>query len=123
MIKVSTVITAILFVATPAFGIDTVDIVLDAKASSMKKAGLGPVIYPHKLHEQIYKCEDCHPSIFIDKRGANDIDMQKNITNQACGAPGCHNSAYAFPLFLCDNCHTALDPEDENSLSKRTSGK
>jgi c(7)-type cytochrome triheme protein len=112
---IRTTVTGIIcwLIASPAFGIDTIDMVLDSKVASMKKAGLGPVVYPHKLHEQIYKCEDCHPSIFIDKRGANDIDMQKNITDQACGASGCHNSAYAFPLYFCDKCHTPLEPTED----------
>ncbi|MDH5572614.1 MAG: hypothetical protein OEY89_12680, partial [Gammaproteobacteria bacterium] len=64
-----------------------------------------PVIYPHKLHEQVYECKQCHPKIFIEKIGANDVSMQKNIEEKYCGSAGCHNSANTFPLYVCDGCH------------------
>ncbi len=99
-----------LFVAltTQALAIDTINIIFDSKVSSMKEAGLGAVTYPHKLHEELYQCDDCHPRIFIEKKGGNDVNMQKNMTEQYCGFSGCHNSAYAFPLYLCDYCHEVL---------------
>ncbi len=81
---------------------------LGSKINSMKKADVGVVLYPHKLHEELYECSDCHPAIFKRKIGANDIDMQKNIDGKFCGASGCHNSAEAFPLYLCENCHTRV---------------
>ncbi len=82
------------------------DMKLDSKLSSMKKAGVGPVIFPHTKHEKIYKCGDCHPKIFKEKRGANDISMKKNMNLQFCGSQNCHNSRKAFPLFQCAKCHT-----------------
>lgn len=108
MIKV--LYSAALFIAlsAPALAIDTIDIIFDSKVDSMKEAGLGAVIYPHKRHEELYECDVCHPKIFIDKKGSNDINMQKNMTEQYCGYAGCHNSPYAFPLFLCDYCHEVL---------------
>ena len=78
------------------------------KVESMMKAGVGPVIYPHKLHEEIYECSDCHPRLFKEKIGANDMNMQKSIDGQHCGSSGCHNSAEAFPLYLCENCHSEV---------------
>jgi len=106
--------SAILFIAlsAPALAIDTINIIFDSKVASMKEAGLGAVTYPHKLHEQLYKCDDCHPTIFIDKKGGNNVNMQKNMTQQYCGYAGCHNSAYAFPLYLCDYCHEVLPKVD-----------
>ncbi len=82
------------------------EIIFKSKLESMKKAGVGSVIYPHKLHEALYQCGECHPKIFSEKIGANDINMQKNIDGQFCGSSGCHNSAEAFPLFLCEKCHS-----------------
>ncbi len=82
------------------------DIVFESKVADMKKAGVGPVIFPHKLHEQLYPCKGCHPKIFIEKKGVNEVTMQQNIDGKYCGAAGCHNSAEAFPLYLCDKCHT-----------------
>jgi len=108
MIKVLQSITLFIALTSPAWSIDTINIIFDSKISSMKEAGLGAVTYPHKLHETLYKCSDCHPKIFIDKKGKNDVNMQKNMTEQYCGSAGCHNSAYAFPLYLCDYCHEVL---------------
>ncbi len=82
------------------------EIVFKSKIKSMEKADVGPVLYPHKLHEALYECGDCHPAIFKDKIGANDVNMQENIDGKYCGAAGCHNSAKAFPLYYCESCHT-----------------
>lgn len=81
------------------------DMTLDSKIESMKKAGVDPVIFPHTFHEEIMKCKACHNSIFKDERGANDISMKKNMNGEACGSANCHNSAKAFPLYLCAKCH------------------
>ena len=32
---------------------------LETKLESMKKAGVGPVIYPHDKHELLFKCNEC----------------------------------------------------------------
>lgn len=81
------------------------DIVFDDKAESLKKAGMSPAVFPHGKHEDIYRCGDCHPKIFKDKRGANDINMQKNMSGEFCGNEACHNSPKAFPLYQCAKCH------------------
>ncbi len=82
------------------------DIRLDDKIESMKKAGVGPVIYPHARHEKLYKCNVCHPKIFNEKRAENDISMKKNMEGKYCGSPNCHNSPKAFALYNCERCHT-----------------
>lgn len=81
---------------------------LDKNVESMKKAGMGPVRFPHTLHKNAYKCSECHPKIFEAKRGANDITMKLNMNKQFCGSPNCHNSPKAFPLFHCNKCHTKM---------------
>lgn len=81
------------------------DMVFDSKVASMKKAGVKLPIFPHTFHEEIIKCKTCHNSIFKDKRGANDVSMKKNMNGEACGSANCHNSAKAFPLYLCAKCH------------------
>jgi c(7)-type cytochrome triheme protein len=98
------ILTALLMpaVAMGAIG----NIKLDDKMHSMNKAGVGPVIFPHDKHEKIYKCGECHPKIFKDKHGANDISMKFNMEGKFCGSPNCHNSMKAFPLDRCTNCHT-----------------
>lgn len=82
------------------------ELTLDSRIESMKKAGVGPVIYPHAKHEKLYKCADCHPKIFKEKRGTSEISMKKNMEGQACGSANCHNSEKAFPLYNCTRCHT-----------------
>lgn len=89
-----------------ATGAEIGNIKLDSKIESMKKAGVGPVIFPHTRHENANKCEDCHPKIFKDKRGANNISMKFNMEGKFCGSPDCHNSPRTFPLYICDSCHT-----------------
>lgn len=80
--------------------------ILDSKLTSMKKAGVGPVVFPHDQHKKKFKCGVCHPGIFKDQAKANDISMKKNMDGQFCGSANCHNSPNAFPLFQCANCHT-----------------
>lgn len=93
--------------ATSADGLG--DMVMDKTAESMKKVSLGPVIFPHTRHEQLAKCDECHPKIFKEKRGVNDLSMQGIMDGNSCGAPNCHNSPAIFPLFLCVKCHTKLE--------------
>ena len=113
MTKTLTTIVFCFTLVASASAIDTIDIIMGSKASSMKEAGLGPVTYPHKLHEQWYECKECHPKIFVEKKGGNDINMNNNMTGLQCGYSGCHNSAYAFPLYLCDSCHEVLQKPKE----------
>jgi len=82
------------------------DIMLGSKIQSMKKAGVGPVKFPHTFHKKKFKCSICHPGIFADKLGANDISMKKNMDGKFCGSANCHNSQKAFPLYECAKCHT-----------------
>ncbi|MCK4705345.1 MAG: hypothetical protein KAT90_07695 [Gammaproteobacteria bacterium] len=67
------------------------------------------VVFPHEIHSYWLQCNICHETKgeqSSKKSGANKITMQKNIEEQYCGSAGCHNSAYAFPLYFCDGCHT-----------------
>src|SRR3990172_9972428 len=94
------VLTLCMVLASPALSAAGLgNIVIDNQAESKKKAGVGPVVFPHSRHEQLYKCKDCHPKIFVDKRGANMITMKLNMEKKYCGSANCHNSPKAFPLF------------------------
>ncbi|HHL40279.1 MAG TPA: hypothetical protein ENJ37_07220 [Deltaproteobacteria bacterium] len=109
------IIATLVFTAAPVAAVaadrNLGDMVFDDKIESMKKAGVGPVIFPHTKHEQTNKCDECHPKVFKEKRGANDVTMKKNMSQQFCGAPTCHNSSQAFPLYMCANCHTKVTAE------------
>ena len=100
--------TLVLMLALPAFaaGAGIGDLTLDSRLDSMKKAGVGPVIFPHSKHEKTHKCADCHPRIFKEKKGASGISMKLNMDGKFCGSPNCHNSTRTFPLYMCANCHT-----------------
>jgi c(7)-type cytochrome triheme protein len=60
------------------------------------------VIFPHFPHTYWLDCANCHPSIFIMKKGANPISMVKIINGEFCGR--CHGRV-AFPLSDCSRCH------------------
>jgi len=114
MFRVITTIFTGLLVVVSANSAEINDIIFESKIINMKKAGVGPVLFPHGQHEKIYTCKGCHPKIFVEKKGANNVTMQQNIDGKYCGAAGCHNSAEAFPLYLCDACHTdSREPLDK----------
>lgn len=96
------------------------DIVFSDKADSMKDVGVGPVVFPHATHEEAIECADCHPTIFKDKIGSNDISMKKNMEGEFCGSTKCHcgmldcyDYEATFPLYMCDNCHTGIEEAKE----------
>ncbi len=80
------------------------DVVLNSKSESMKKAGVKPVVFPHWFHRIRFKCKVCHEDIFILKKGANDINMEKIISGKYCGK--CHNGLIAWAPLYCDRCHS-----------------
>lgn len=88
------------FIAFAEYG----DLVLDSKIESMKKVGVRPVVFPHWFHRIRFKCKVCHQSIFIMRRGANDINMKKIMNGEMCGK--CHNGVIAFVPLECEICHS-----------------
>ena len=80
------------------------DVILNSKSSSMKKAGVKPVMFPHWFHRIRFKCKVCHEDIFIIKKGANDINMSKIMRGEYCGK--CHNGLLAWEPLYCDRCHS-----------------
>ena len=96
-----------IFVGLFASGVSQVeygDVVLNSKSSSMKKAGVKPVMFPHWFHRIRFKCKVCHEDIFIIKKGANDINMSKIMRGEYCGK--CHNGLIAWEPLYCDRCHS-----------------
>lgn len=95
------------------------DIVFSDKLDSMKEVGVGPVVFPHTIHAEAFECADCHPKIFKDEIGANNISMKQNMEGESCGSMNCHcgmldcyDSERTFPLYLCANCHTEVEGTD-----------
>lgn len=60
------------------------------------------VIFPHFPHTFWLDCGNCHPGIFMMKKGGNPISMVKIVNGEFCGR--CHGRV-AFPLANCTRCH------------------
>lgn len=61
------------------------------------------VRFPHLAHTRWLDCSNCHPRIFIPRRGANPVSMNKVLRGEFCGV--CHDKV-AFSLFICERCHS-----------------
>ena len=61
------------------------------------------VRFPHLQHTRWLDCSNCHPKIFIPRRGANPVSMNKVLRGEFCGV--CHDKV-AFSLFICERCHS-----------------
>lgn len=77
--------------------------VLDLNIVREVKGSMPDVVYPHKQHTQWLDCSNCHPSIFIPQKGANQISMASIMLGQKCGV--CHGKV-AFPISECRLCHS-----------------
>ena len=77
--------------------------VLDLDIVFHDTAGQPNVVFPHRQHTEWLDCANCHPAIFIAKRGANDFGMLDVLEGEYCGL--CHG-AVAFPLTECARCHS-----------------
>jgi len=82
-------------------------IVLDLNIVREVKGSMPDVVYPHKQHTEWLDCSNCHPAIFIPKKGANDISMASILLGEKCGV--CHGKV-AFPVSECRKCHSKNKP-------------
>ena len=78
-------------------------VVLDLNIVREVKGSMPDVVYPHKQHTEWLDCSNCHPSIFIPKKGANHISMAGILLGEKCGV--CHGKV-AFPVSECRKCHS-----------------
>ena len=93
-----------LFVTHIAEAKEYADIYMDSTLESMKKADVGPVVFPHWFHRIRYKCKVCHEKIFIMQKGANNISMGDIMDGKSCGT--CHNGQIAWEALECQKCHS-----------------
>jgi c(7)-type cytochrome triheme protein len=77
--------------------------VMDLDIIREVKGSMPDVVYPHKQHTEWLDCAQCHPKIFVPKKGANAISMAAILMGQYCGA--CHGKV-AFPVSECTKCHS-----------------
>ena len=62
------------------------------------------VRFPHLSHTLWLDCKNCHPAIFKQKKGANDIAMTDILTGKFCGL--CHGKVAFPPTLNCTRCHS-----------------
>ncbi len=82
-------------------------ITLDLNIVREVKGSMPDVVYPHKEHTEWLDCSNCHPAIFVPKKGANNISMASILLGQQCGV--CHGKV-AFPVSECRKCHSKNKP-------------
>ncbi|WP_455201555.1 c(7)-type cytochrome triheme domain-containing protein [Kaarinaea lacus] len=61
------------------------------------------VKFPHQAHTRWLDCTNCHPAIFIPKKGANNPSMDGILAGEHCGR--CHDKV-AFAMWICERCHS-----------------
>ncbi len=104
--------------ASTAVAREYADIYMDSTRSSMEKADVKAVIFPHWFHRIRFKCKVCHENIFIMKRGANSVSMRRIMEGEACGV--CHNGQIAWEALYCERCHTAeFEPKQTADAAKQ----
>ena len=62
---------------------------------------MADVIFPHDTHTYWFSCDNCHPSLFIMKKGANKMGMENIWKGKYCGH--CHKKI-AFSCQGFENC-------------------
>jgi len=82
--------------------------VLDLDIVFPDTAGQPMVVFPHRQHTAWLDCANCHPGVFIAKKGANKFGMLDVLRGEYCGR--CHG-AVAFPLTECKRCHSRDRPK------------
>ena len=64
----------------------------------------GNIIFPHEAHTGMFGCDECHPDLFMAKRGKNKATMEAMESGESCGA--CHDGDTAFGVAEdCESCH------------------
>lgn len=78
------------------------------------KGSMPDVVYPHLAHTEWLDCAQCHPKIFVPKKGGNPISMAAILMGQYCGV--CHGKV-AFPVSECSKCHSKAKPNAKLAMS------
>lgn len=64
------------------------------------------VLFSHKIHTSLLSCNNCHPSIFIPRKGVNIFNMYDVWNGEYCGR--CHGKVAFQPKGFenCQRCHS-----------------
>ncbi len=76
------------------------------------------VRFSHKVHTFWLSCKNCHPGIFIDRRGANQFSMYDVWNGKFCGR--CHGKVSYQPKGFenCQRCHSETRKGHEFGMPK-----
>ena len=86
----------------PSAGLEE-ELVMDMDVMLNLNGSMPQVRFPHRAHTMWLACANCHPAIFVPKKGANAISMERILMGEQCGI--CHG-AVAFPPTECARCHS-----------------
>lgn len=65
------------------------------------------VLFPHRAHTEWLACKNCHPAIFVEKKGANSFKMMDVLQGKYCGV--CHGKIAFAPTKNCMRCHSVAN--------------
>ena len=65
-----------------------------------------PVTFSHQNHAKKAACNDCHPKLFLMKKGSTKLSMDEMYKGNSCGS--CHNGKKAFASTDCTKCHAKM---------------
>ena len=68
------------------------------------KSTIWTIQFSHKIHTDMFSCDECHPDIFKAKANSNQVGMAAMEEGASCGA--CHDGNMAFNVSGdCITCH------------------
>ena len=88
---------------------------MDLKIVRQVKGSTPDVLFPHKPHTLWLDCSNCHPDVYVPKKGANPMSMAEIILGKGCGM--CHGKV-AFPISECRRCHSEAKGGAKKAASK-----
>ena len=65
-----------------------------------------PVNFTHQNHARRFSCSECHPKLFLMKKGSTKLAMDDMYRGNSCGS--CHNGKKAFSTSSCSKCHAKM---------------
>lgn len=81
------------------------DAVRDNQILFEPDADINNVLFDHKSHSSSIKCATCHPAVFKEELGVNEVKRVNLSRNESCGL--CHgHGGVSFGFFICNQCHS-----------------
>jgi c(7)-type cytochrome triheme protein len=77
------------------------------------------VVFGHRVHSTWIKCSTCHPAVFKDELGGNDVKMLEISRGNFCGH--CHGKV-SFTFADCLRCHNQAKGEAPEGVLTRKKG-